>query len=110
MHPPPLLVITAECDPLREKSEFYAGKLTTAGVATTLTHNDGVNHGFMSWVGVVDKAGAAMSEACEWLRRPAHERDQRERKRGGNRSNFSGSVPVLGPTTGSSRHNVSCLN
>jgi hypothetical protein len=22
----------------------------------------------MFWVGVVDKAGAAMSEACEWLR------------------------------------------
>jgi acetyl esterase len=28
----------------------------------------GVNHGFMFWVGVVDKAGAAMAEACEWLR------------------------------------------
>jgi len=33
-------------------------------VATTLTHDDGVNHGFMFWVGVVEKAGAAMSEAC----------------------------------------------
>jgi len=37
MHPPPVLVITAECDPLSEKDEFYAGKLRTAGVATTLT-------------------------------------------------------------------------
>jgi len=37
MHPPPVLVITAECDPLSERDEFYAGKLRTAGVATTLT-------------------------------------------------------------------------
>jgi hypothetical protein len=36
-----------------------------------LTHYDGVNHGFMLEVGVVDKAGAAMSEAREWLRRTA---------------------------------------
>jgi acetyl esterase/lipase len=30
MHAPPVLVITAESDPLREKDEFYAGKLRTA--------------------------------------------------------------------------------
>ena len=39
-----------------------------AGVPTALTRYDGVNHGFMFWVGVVDKAGAAMNEACDWLR------------------------------------------
>jgi len=32
-----------------------------------LAHYDGVNHGFMFRVGVVDKAGVAMSEAREWL-------------------------------------------
>ena len=66
---PPALVITAEYDPLRDEGEHYAEKLRAAGVPTSLTRYDGVNHGFMFWVGIVDKAGAAMNQACEWLRR-----------------------------------------
>ena len=65
---PPALIITAEYDPLRDEGESYAEKLRRAGVPTALTRYDGVNHGFMFWVGVVDKAGAAMNEACGWLR------------------------------------------
>ena len=65
---PPVLVITAEYDPLRDEGELYADKLRAAGVPTAMTRYDGVNHGFMFWVGVADKAGAAMNEACEWLR------------------------------------------
>jgi len=65
---PPALVITAEYDPLRDEGEIYANKLRTAGVPTALSRYDGVNHGFMFWVGIVDKADAAMNEACEWLR------------------------------------------
>jgi hypothetical protein len=34
----------------------------------SLSRYDGVNHGFMFWVGLVDKARAAMDEACKWLR------------------------------------------
>ena len=65
---PPTLVITAEYDPLRDEGERYAKKLSAAGVPTTLTRYDGVNHGFMFWVGVVGKAGTAMDQACAWLR------------------------------------------
>ena len=65
---PPALVVTAEYDPLRDEGEFYAERLRAAGVPTSLTRYAGVNHGFMFWVGIVDKAGAAMSQACNWLR------------------------------------------
>jgi acetyl esterase len=65
---PPALVITAEYDPLRDEGERYAEKLRAAGVQVAMSRYDGVNHGFMFWVGVVDKAGVAMAEACEWLR------------------------------------------
>jgi len=53
---------------LRDEGEHYADRLRAAGVATALTRYDGVNHGFMFWAGVVDKAGVAMNEACGWLR------------------------------------------
>ena len=65
---PQALVVTAEYDPLRDEGELYAERLRQAGVPTELTRYDGVNHGFMFWVGVVDKAGAAMDESCAWLR------------------------------------------
>jgi acetyl esterase len=66
---PPALVVTAEYDPLRDEGELYAERLRSAGVPAALTRYDGVNHGFMFWVGIVDKAGAAMNEACHWLRK-----------------------------------------
>ncbi len=65
---PPALVITAEYDPLRDEGELYAERLRRAGVSTALSRYDGVNHGFMFWVGLVDKAGAAMNQAVHWLR------------------------------------------
>jgi acetyl esterase len=65
---PPALVITAEYDPLRDEGERYAERLREAGVRTALLRYDGMNHGFLFWVGLVDKAGDAMAEACAWLR------------------------------------------
>ncbi len=65
---PSALVITAEYDPLRDEGEIFAEKLRGSGVPVGLSRYGGVNHGFMFWVGVVDKAGAAMNEAGDWLR------------------------------------------
>ena len=55
-------MITAEYDPLRDEGEIYAEKLRSGGVPAELLRYAGVNHGFMFWVGVVDKAGAAMEQ------------------------------------------------
>jgi acetyl esterase len=64
---PPALVVTAEYDPLRDEAEFYAARLTEAGVATRMKRWDGMNHGFFNVPGVVDKASAAIDEACAWV-------------------------------------------
>jgi len=66
---PPALVVTAEYDPLRDEGEYYAEALRKAGVATEMKRWAGMNHGFFFFPGIVDKAGAAMDEACEWVRR-----------------------------------------
>ena len=65
---PPAMVITAEYDPLRDEGEYYADRLRQAGVPTEMKRWDGMNHGFFFWPGVVDKATAAMDEACGWVR------------------------------------------
>jgi acetyl esterase len=65
---PPALVVTAEYDPLRDEAEYYAERLRQFGVPTQMKRWDGMNHGFFTWPGVVDKAGEAMDEACGWVR------------------------------------------
>ncbi|MBV9826370.1 MAG: alpha/beta hydrolase [Alphaproteobacteria bacterium] len=66
---PPALVQTAEYDPLRDEGELYAERLRQAGVPTDMSRWPGMNHGFLFWVGIVDRAADAMAECCAWLRR-----------------------------------------
>lgn len=65
---PPALVVTAECDPLRDDADRFAERLREAGVPATVSRYGGATHGFFTLAGLVAKADAAQAEACAWLR------------------------------------------
>lgn len=65
---PPALVITAECDMVRDQAEGYARKLQAAGVPTTLKRYDGMIHPFFALAGVIDTARVAIADAGTALR------------------------------------------
>lgn len=65
---PPALVITAECDPVRDQGEEYARKLQAAGVPVELTRYDGMIHPFFSLGGIIDGGRTAISQAAQAVR------------------------------------------
>src|SRR6266704_2363918 len=66
---PPALVITAECDPMRDGGEQYGQRLLEAGIPATVSRYDGMVHGFMGMREVVPaQADQALAEAILGLR------------------------------------------
>jgi acetyl esterase len=66
---PPAMIITAECDPLRDQGEAYARKLQSADVPVELKRYEGMIHPFLQFGGIIDTAKVAMADAASALRR-----------------------------------------
>jgi acetyl esterase len=65
---PPALVITAECDPLRDEGEAYAKRLAEAGVEVTCTRYGGMIHPFFSLGGVFSQGRRAIEQVAAAVR------------------------------------------
>jgi len=61
---PPALIITAECDPLRDEGQAYAKRLADAGVRVTYTCYPGMIHPFFSLSGVIPQAFEAIQQVA----------------------------------------------
>lgn len=61
---PPALVITGECDPLRDEGEAYAKLLEDAGVHVTCTRYAGMIHPFFSMTGILSEARRAVQQVA----------------------------------------------
>lgn len=64
----PALVITAECDPLRDDGEAYASRLREAGVAVRHIRYDGMIHGFLGLPAIFPQARRVIEEVAAALR------------------------------------------
>ncbi|BBZ15763.1 alpha/beta hydrolase [Mycolicibacterium gadium] len=65
---PPAIVVTAECDPIRDWGERYASRLRDAGVQTTLTRYPGAYHGFLMRSDATARGRLAIAEVGGLLR------------------------------------------
>ncbi|HEY3087087.1 MAG TPA: alpha/beta hydrolase [Jatrophihabitantaceae bacterium] len=65
---PATLIVTAECDPLRDEGERHAENLREAGVQVELRRYQGMIHGFFQMTGAVAGSRRLHSELGDWMR------------------------------------------
>jgi acetyl esterase len=65
---PPALIITAECDVLRDEGLAYAAKLQEAGVSVQLWQGEGMIHDFVGMAQVLDQGKEAIAYISTQLR------------------------------------------
>jgi acetyl esterase len=65
---PPAIVVTGECDPIRDWGERYAARLREARVQTTVTRYPGMYHGFLMRCDATARGRLAIAEIGGLLR------------------------------------------
>ena len=63
-----VLVLTAECDPLRDEGEAYASRLALAGSACELVRCEGLVHGFLAMINLAPSARAVYGKITDAIR------------------------------------------
>ena len=66
---PRTYLITAEYDVLRDEGDAYADRLSKEGVHVDHKRYADMNHGFLNWVGLVDRSTEAMNDVCDWIQK-----------------------------------------
>jgi len=65
---PPALVITGECDTLRDEGEAYARRMSEAGVEVTSTRYNGMVHPFYSFAGALPQGRRSVEQVAAAVR------------------------------------------
>ena len=73
---PSTLLLTAECDLLRDEGAAYAERLQAAGVEVEYRCYGGMMHGFLGWASRLDTASRAVAETAAALRAALNIRDR----------------------------------
>nr|WP_315591916.1 alpha/beta hydrolase [uncultured Cupriavidus sp.] len=65
---PPALIVTAECDPLRDEGERYGHNLERAGVPATVRRYESAAHGFVQHFSWLPEFQGVFAETADFIR------------------------------------------